>query len=353
MLTRQRRRQNALQRWGRFAGQLTRQSRQVAVKGGALVATAAARFAKERAFKAVKKAISKKKDTPVMKVHPIGGHHWKAKYAEFNKLAKTNAILSKGQSKRYDTYTQTELLNGNSGKQITNGTKMSVLTPYDISALTAYTASSVRQPFIKWVKARLIITNCSNANTFVSLYIVKGKGDHQEMLESPQDDWAAGIVATGGVGVLGYQLPGNEPNTSPTFRQKWKVLKKSKLPMGAGETLTFDYYHACNHKLNQRRIWDAVNGTGAITAPGTGAYGPLTRYFMIAAHGAAYPNQSDEPSNDVSTSAVNLAVVLTYTYCSQNFNVSSEASNYTNNLTTDQRKIQEYDAAVVAPTAPA
>jgi len=350
MITR-RRRQELGRRWGNYAGQLVRQSRQVAVKGGALVVGAAARFAKERAWKAVKKAITKKKPSPFLSVHPVGGHHWRAKWAEFNKMSKGNAIASRQNAKRFDTVTVQGGLTGTTGVQAINDGRFSVLTPWDISTLTAYTASSIRQPFIKWVKVRLLITNITNANTFVTLYVVRGKGDHQERTEFPQAAWTSGLLAT--AGSFAYQLPGNEPSTSVDFRQQWKVLKKLKLTMSAGESFTFDYYYACNHKLNQRRITDAITGppdTNAhIIASGTGAYGPLTRYFMVAAHGAAYGNV--ETPSDVSTSAASLAMLMTATYCSQNFNVSNEDFNYSNTLPGSDRLIQETDGDILAQTS--
>lgn len=355
MLTRGRQviRRQRRQTWRNWAGSALQALKRPA--GTAALALAPG-LARQVIKHTAKKAVQYYKGRTVKKSHPPPGAfrdgtgHFQLQFSEKRPAKKHDLILLKGQSRRYDTRTVTGKINVAVGQQNNNFTEFSVLTPWDIRENSNFQPldTTLRQ-YIQWVRVRLMATNMTNTHACLTIRLVKPKRDQQEPTDSPQNDWAAGLIAIGGT--TGYLLPGSSPQESPDFRQKWKVIKTWKKSLTLGEGFTLDYFFRCNHRVNSRVIHDMTDPAKLVrvTDYGQGAYNPLTRYFMITAHGM--PAGDLAAVGDVSLANVAVGLVLTETVLSRRFSVNSEFMDYVNTLPTTARRVMEPDGDNVAITS--
>ena len=145
------------------------------------------------------------------------------------------------------------------------------------------------------------ITNQTNGNVFVDLYEVVSKIDQglspeistQQEITTPLEAFDNGLASAGlgnafyDIAGTAYTYPGSTtmgvtPTMSQQFKKLWKILKKTTLCLGSGETVQHQSVHKPNYKFDYAKTRGELSGAETVEE----AYvRGLTVFTMAIVHG--------------------------------------------------------------------
>lgn len=200
-----------------------------------------------------------------------------------------------------------------------------------IYPVKSYSPKTVKY-FIDQVTAKYMMTNQENTNVELFIYDLVAKKDGSI---TPEGAWSGGLTDEGGNASYRNTV-GISPFVSPQFNAYWKVLKKTRVVLGTGQSHCHYINWKCQKVFNQEKLADSpyyIKGLSYAT--------------MIIQTGLPV---TDTTGSTVTTAGTDVASVMTKQV---KFKVVRDANqtfrNYFNNLTTPGNAAQQMvDAATGA-----
>lgn len=209
-----------------------------------------------------------------------------------------------------------------------------VFTEYDLTAFPAPPPLSgvLDRSFVKDCSLSITLMNQSNVPTFVDLYDIVARQDRSPITgNGPLSYWGSNIASSGtGQSSSTY---GATPFNSTVFTEGFKVLKITRINMGAGETAE----HRCKYTFN-RVFKKEIYPNPVASVEDTGSIRGLTHYVLIVTRGA--PSDADDLVVGPAPTKIDFIFSKAYKY--QPTSVGSQVFT-TESLPTTQTKIMETD----------
>ena len=197
----------------------------------------------------------------------------------------------------------------------------------DAILTTVPNATAGQKKTIKFMMAqgvsKWMMTNQDSGNVCVEIYDIAVRRD---TATTPDNAFYQGLVdqATASGSATPSSIPGAVPTQSERFNTNFKILQKTRLIMGAGQSHT----HYQNIKPNKWFNAELFYQNGNTLSQNTALKG-FTIYTMIVAHGMPYNDLTTQ--TQVSTGAVALDIVYTkqlkYYVLQENFTTSYATNN--------------------------
>ena len=184
--------------------------------------------------------------------------------------------------------------------------------------------------FIKSGHATAFITNAESTNVHFSIYDLKATMDGGSLDTDPAAMFLAGYAdAVGGAAANGT-LVGSSPYTNPRFVQAYKILQKTDIILGPGQTHTHNIHYAPNRMFNHEK--SIINGV----ASGPIAY--LSYHCMVVQHGTPVHDATTETTVTIGLSKLDIVLVesLVFKKSDQAYPTNSLSTTLVTNATGEQ-----------------
>lgn len=187
--------------------------------------------------------------------------------------------------------------------------------------------------FFGEINAETLITNAENTNAHFTLYDVIAKVDGQAThnIEPANCFLVSGIDASGG-GAGNATIPGTDFFFNPRLKAYYKLVKKTKVILGPGDTHSHVVKYGLNKFVSQERIRSLTVTNGNYPVGG------ISMYTVMIHHGTPVHDETTETSVTLGKSKLDVVLMesMRYKYIQQSFATNDIATSLGTGLTGEQ-----------------